>query len=516
MSRSVPILACSLLISFLPLAPAMAEPAPLVGDVVPLWAVPGMGPEKLPYGAAENDVSLYMLGSVHVAVVFVEGVAGGEDWDTPAEIGGEWITDRRAYCLAEIEEAMAWWAARNPDAGLSFTVESCTVASALDPIEQAFNGAWLGEATAALGYGAGWSGLYAFANDARAVAGADWAFVIYVVDSLNDADGMFTDGTFALTLSNMDGQELLAIMTYDNQYRGVENMDGVAAHETGHIFGALDEYAPCSCSATGGYLLVDNQNCMDGCLLDEDSIMRHDWIAYPLGAVDVHARGQVGWVDDDGDGVPDILDTQPTVALGPLVPGEPLHFTGGGTATVTARPAVNPAYNSATINTIAAVEWRLDAGAWQAATPADGAFDEAEEDFTLAIVAPDPALYQVEVRAVNSAGNAGPGAMAPLDALSGADAPPSRMPRLTAAPNPFNPTTILRCELPAGGEAVLAIHDLLGRRVRILHDGQAAGGPHAFRWDGRDGRGRELPSGCYLARLTTPRGTISHKLILAR
>ena len=66
-------------------------------------------------------------------------------------------------------------------------------------------------------------------------------------------------------------------------------------------------------------------------------------------------------------------------------------------------------------------------------------------------------------------------------------------------PNPFNPTTTIPFTVPADGRAVLAVYDVLGRRVATLFDGVQAAGAHgvAFRADG-------LPSGLYLIRLEAP------------
>jgi flagellar hook assembly protein FlgD len=62
----------------------------------------------------------------------------------------------------------------------------------------------------------------------------------------------------------------------------------------------------------------------------------------------------------------------------------------------------------------------------------------------------------------------------------------------------------------------LRVHDLTGRVVRTLVDGARAAGTHEAVWDGRDSRGRDLPSGVYLARMGTSAGTASGKLLLAR
>lgn len=71
----------------------------------------------------------------------------------------------------------------------------------------------------------------------------------------------------------------------------------------------------------------------------------------------------------------------------------------------------------------------------------------------------------------------------------------------TAVPNPFNPRTEIR--FTVGGttnvDARLVIHDVRGRAVRKVDLGRVAPGERRFSWDGRDGSGRDLPSGMYLA-----------------
>jgi len=74
-----------------------------------------------------------------------------------------------------------------------------------------------------------------------------------------------------------------------------------------------------------------------------------------------------------------------------------------------------------------------------------------------------------------------------------------------AYPNPFNPVTMLRFALDAERRVELAVHDARGRRLRRLAAGTWPAGEHALVWDGRDERGRELPSGVYFARLAVER-----------
>jgi hypothetical protein len=68
-------------------------------------------------------------------------------------------------------------------------------------------------------------------------------------------------------------------------------------------------------------------------------------------------------------------------------------------------------------------------------------------------------------------------------------------------PNPFNPRTTIKFDLPADGAARLAVFDIGGRLIRTLVDESLAGGEHEAVWDGRDASGREVASGSYLARL---------------
>jgi len=68
-------------------------------------------------------------------------------------------------------------------------------------------------------------------------------------------------------------------------------------------------------------------------------------------------------------------------------------------------------------------------------------------------------------------------------------------------PNPFNPRTTVRFDLPAAAAVRLTVFDLAGRAVRVLVDDALPAGSHEAVWDGRDAAGRETSSGTYLARL---------------
>jgi hypothetical protein len=84
-------------------------------------------------------------------------------------------------------------------------------------------------------------------------------------------------------------------------------------------------------------------------------------------------------------------------------------------------------------------------------------------------------------------------------------------------PNPFNSSTVLRFGLPREAEVELAVYDLAGQRVVELVRGRRAAGAYSLRWDGRDGRGRELATGVYLYRLRADAEVVAtRKMVLMR
>lgn len=83
-------------------------------------------------------------------------------------------------------------------------------------------------------------------------------------------------------------------------------------------------------------------------------------------------------------------------------------------------------------------------------------------------------------------------------------------------PNPFNPQTSIGFSLSVAGPCRLDIYDLEGRLVRTLWQGDRAAGEHAVTWNGLDRSDRTVPSGVYMARLSTAYGVLGRKLVLAR
>ena len=81
----------------------------------------------------------------------------------------------------------------------------------------------------------------------------------------------------------------------------------------------------------------------------------------------------------------------------------------------------------------------------------------------------------------------------------------------TNYPNPFNPSTTIRFDLPESAHVRLRVFDALGREVRVLLDGIRAAGAHEVVFDASD-----LPSGTYFYRLETAHGSFVRPMLLAK
>ncbi len=83
-------------------------------------------------------------------------------------------------------------------------------------------------------------------------------------------------------------------------------------------------------------------------------------------------------------------------------------------------------------------------------------------------------------------------------------------------PNPFNPATTLAFSLASAGPVRLTVHDLRGRLVATLADGDLPAGAHALTWRGDDAVGRPVASGVYLLRLAADGRTSWQRATLVR
>lgn len=83
-------------------------------------------------------------------------------------------------------------------------------------------------------------------------------------------------------------------------------------------------------------------------------------------------------------------------------------------------------------------------------------------------------------------------------------------------PNPFNPSTTIRFELPRAVPVNLTVYNLLGQRVRTLLDAEKAPGVYTAVWDGRDEFGKSVSTGVYFYRLQAGDFVQTRKMLLVK
>ena len=493
------------------------------------------GPGDVYYPTTE-----YMAGSVSVGLVLPECV-GGACTEDP------WTTQQLADVFSEVVGGMDWWIDRASERGISLTFVydqggPILVPTQYEPINMTTTGGycegygdhfiWVEDVLHSFGYsGDCFEPAYEYLEDMRVIHATDWAFAVFIANSLSDPDGSFPDDSFAAAW--WGGPFLF--MTYDNHYYGIGNMDAVSAHETGHMFWALDQYASLygdctglhSCLFTAGYLAVENQNC-EYCDATQPSIMASNIIgSFASGALDDYGAGQIGWWDTDEDGLPDVTDTAPAVLLDRYVPDptENHRLTYSGVTWDVPMPNVNPAsWNpqvDITINEITAVQFRIDDGTWYDATALDGAFNDSLEHYSFVTDSLPAGTHIVEVATFNSVGNQT--AVAARDTVTITDwvgIPGAGVVDVSIGPVVPNPTTghtLIHFGIPAPVSSTVDIYALSGRHVRSLVRGRVEScGRQAVTWDGRDDSGQSVASGVYFCCLQTESGGAATKLLLLK
>lgn len=374
---------------------------------------PGVGDAPSP-----DQTSEFMAGSVVASVVFVES-SGGSGNCSPADPQTEnWSAARQTQVLNEISAGLAFWTSRANGPVRSFQLDNWgSQPTSCEPITRQSGDRldWIPDVLTAMGYSGGdLSGSRSFADSRRDALGADWGFVIFVVDSYNDTDGKFTNGYFALAYLN--GPYM--VMTYDNDGWGINNMNLVTAHEIGHIFGAADEYAGSGCSPahTRGYLNEANTSCNNGGITSDISIMgEYGEQINPNVDVSTSARNAIGWRNPaTGDGGRVVVDVVRTggAFLYPYMPDPTSDITPtySGHAWDGAYPPGGENSNGMDhypvgISKVERAEWKVDGGAYTTATANDGAFDEVFELYTFT---PSPMAYGTHTfyaRSVNNFGH---------------------------------------------------------------------------------------------------------------
>jgi flagellar hook assembly protein FlgD len=83
-------------------------------------------------------------------------------------------------------------------------------------------------------------------------------------------------------------------------------------------------------------------------------------------------------------------------------------------------------------------------------------------------------------------------------------------------PNPLASPTTIQFSIARATPVSIRVFDAAGRVVQELVNGSHDAGRYTVTWDGRDRRGRSLPPGIYLYRMSTPWFVQAKKFIVVR
>ena len=196
-------------------------------------------------GAEAPPTSDRLKGRVAVGIIMVSGP--GTLALSPAE---------RVKIVAEIQNGLGWLGAQSPAKDVTFVYEIHHVSvtaqqTASGTTYEQFERPWRDAAMAKLGFGPGMNNVLKYVNALRQKLATQRAYCTF-----------FTKYRLKhFAYASVGGPRL--VMHFANDGWGVDNIDRVFAHETGHIFGAPDEYATsnCGCGGAWGFFQKPNKNC---------------------------------------------------------------------------------------------------------------------------------------------------------------------------------------------------------------------------------------------------------------
>lgn len=180
-------------------------------------------------------------------------------------------------------------------------------------------------------------------------------------------------------------------------------------------------------------------------------------------------------------------------------------------------------YNSAYLHDNLAVQLRI-MPKWATVSPMSGtiaAGGGADLTLTLNASGMDLGLHHAQVSILSNDLDhptvAIPVTMNVLDYAAGDGIPlPSVLSLGQNFPNPFNPGTLIRFQLPAEAPVDLRIYDVRGCLIRTIARGLLAAGAHDYLWDGRGDDDVPVASGIYFYRLRAGDDDLTRSMTLVR
>jgi flagellar hook assembly protein FlgD len=86
----------------------------------------------------------------------------------------------------------------------------------------------------------------------------------------------------------------------------------------------------------------------------------------------------------------------------------------------------------------------------------------------------------------------------------------------SAFPNPFNPSTTIRFDLPEDSFVSINIYDMMGRKVKTLINDNISVGRRSISWDGTNDLNQSVSAGTYFYSINAGRFSDTKKIILLK
>ena len=83
-------------------------------------------------------------------------------------------------------------------------------------------------------------------------------------------------------------------------------------------------------------------------------------------------------------------------------------------------------------------------------------------------------------------------------------------------PNPFNPTTQIRYDLPEEQNVTITIYDVMGRNIRNLINSNQTAGYHSIHWDAKNDIGEGVAAGMYIYTIQAGEFRATKKMVLLK
>ena len=355
----------------------------------------------LPFGAAADDTGEYMLGDVLVTAVLLES-DGSLDENLE-----DWTVSQREEIRQRVTEGTQWWSelldqqnsVHELNFHYDFTYLDSPIQTGYEPINRPSDEfmLWIEdffEAVDVSSRGTFSDRILEFNHQQRLVHGTDWAFTVFVVNADNDSDSRFDPaGSFSRAFAYAGGRFFVTTS---------ERPPSTIAHETAHMFWALDEYANgASYNDHRGYYNTQNLNGLKDNPQPElrvKSLLESHLTAYTEFAVSPSALEMIGWKDSDENGVFDVLDVPHQLTVNGVFDADSDRYSVIGSSQVTPLENQNPIGNGndITLNEISRLEVRFDDSAWE--TVAEFHLPTVSLDFTLDVPA---SAEQIQLRTID-------------------------------------------------------------------------------------------------------------------